>query len=140
MARLISVIEAVSQASMEIGISQTPVTAAVGSRDEDIAQMVALLSAVAEEVLAESPYEEALGDGYWLQAADGTPRAAPVQDDDLIQFAPRLAINGLKYRFLQAKGLEFGEPLRDFTATQNRIAARANARVLDLDYDEGRVQ
>lgn len=140
MARQVTVIEAVSQASLEIGITQKPVTSAVGSNDQDIAQMVALLSAVAEDVCSESPYEEALADGYWLQAVDGTPRAHPTQDDDRILFAARLAINGLKYRFLHAKGLEYGEQLRDFTATQNRIASKANARVLDLDFDEGRVQ
>ena len=140
MARLVTVIEAVSQASMEIGITQKPVTSAIGSPDEDIAQMVALLSAVAEEVLAESPYEESLADGYWLRSVDGTKRDSPQHDDDRILFAARLAINGLKFRFLKAKGLEFGEEMRDFTASQNRIAAKANARVLDLDQDEGRVQ
>ena len=35
--------DAVSQASMEIGITQFPVTQAVGSSDQDISQMTALL-------------------------------------------------------------------------------------------------
>ena len=140
MAALITVKDAVSQAAMEIGISQRPVTTAVGSLDEDINQMVAQLRAVATEVMMTSPYEEQLADGYWLQADDGTPRAVPTADDDLILFDRRLAIAGLKFRFLKAKGLEFGEEMRDFTAVLNRIASRSNARVLDLNLDEGRVQ
>jgi hypothetical protein len=141
MARQLTVIEAVSQALLEIGITQKPVGQAIGSNDQDIAQTVALLSAVADDVMSESPYEEALADGYWLVSADGgTFRAYPVQDDDRILFDGRLAIYGLKYRFLHAKSLEFGEQLRDFTAKQSALAAKANARVLDLDADEGRVQ
>jgi hypothetical protein len=46
----------------------------------------------------------------------------------------------LKYRFLKAKGLEFGEEMRDFLTRLNKLGARANARVLDLDNDMGRVQ
>lgn len=140
MAALITVKDAVSQASMEIGIVQLPVSTAVGSRDEDIAQMTALLRAVAVEVMMSSPYEESLADGYWLRATDGTPRAIPQADSDLILFDPRLAISGLKFRFLKAKGLEFGEEMRDFTAVMNRVASKSNARLLDLEEDGSRVQ
>jgi hypothetical protein len=61
-----------------------------------------------------------------------------VSDSDVIQFDGRLAVQGLKWRFLQAKGLEFGESLRDFTSRMNKLAARSNARVLDLDIDGSR--
>lgn len=143
MARLLSVIEAVSQASMEIGITQAPVTQAIGSADEDVAQMVALLTAVADEVLDEEPYEETLGDGMWLvNSTTGATSDRPQSDSDQILFDGRLAVNGLKFRFLQSKGLEFGESLRDFATRINKLAARANSRALDL-YDEadgGRMQ
>jgi hypothetical protein len=138
MAKLLRVIDAVSQASQEIGITQRPVTQALGSADQDIAQMVALLSAVADEVLEEEPYEETLGDGNWILTA-ATPRQmkdAPTADEDLICFDGRLAINGLKFRFLAAKGLEFGEQLRDFSTRLNKLASRANNQVLDLNVDE----
>jgi hypothetical protein len=137
---LITVSQAVSQAAMEIGIAQRPVSQAIGSLDQDIAQMVALLSAVADELLMEEPYRQALGDGYWLIGNDGTPKQVPQADDDLILFDGRLAVNGLKFRFLQGKGLEFGEPHRDFTVRLNKVAAEANRRVLDLYVDEGRIQ
>jgi hypothetical protein len=141
MARLITVIEAVSQASLEIGITQRPVTQAIGSADQDIAQMVALLSTVADEVTGDEPYEETLGDGYWLLDADSsTKKGMPTADTDIILFDARLAINGLRFRFLKAKGLEFGEELRDFSARMNKLAAKANSRVLDLDQEEERVQ
>jgi hypothetical protein len=141
MPRRITIIEAVSQASMEIGITQAPVTQAVGTLDQDIAQMVALLSAVAGEVLDDEPYEETLGDGYWLLDIDSqTKKAAPTKDTDIILFDPRLAIAGLKFMFLKAKGLEFGEELRAFTVKMNKLAARANRRVLDLNEEAERIQ
>ncbi len=59
---------------------------------------------------------------------------------DRIGFDARLAIDGLKYRFLQAKGLEFGEQMRDFINRLNKLASRANGRVIDLYEDGGRVQ
>lgn len=140
MPKLISVIDAVSQASMEIGIVQRPVSQALGSADQDIAQMTALLTTVADEVMSEEPYRETLGDGYWLISIDGVVKAAPTADTDFILFERRLCVNGLKFRFLKAKGLEFGEELRDFTIRMNKLAVAANARVLDLDDGEDVVQ
>jgi hypothetical protein len=140
MAKLITVKDAVSQASMEIGIAQKPVTSAISQLDADIVQMVALLSAVADEVLLDEPYRSMLGDEIWLADASGNPKPAVTADDDLILFDGRLAVDGLKYRFLKAKGLEFGEELRDFNTRLNKLAGRAYRRVLDLDLDAGRVQ
>jgi hypothetical protein len=123
---LLTVKDAVSQASLEIGITQRPVSQAVGSLDQDIVQMTALLSAVADEVLDEEPYQETLGDGYWLVGADGiTKKTVPTADTDLA-----------------AKGLEFGEPMRDFATRINKLAGRANNKVLDLysESDGGRIQ
>ena len=140
MAGLISVKDCVSQASMEIGIAQRPVATVVGTLDQDIAQMLALLDVVASEVLMEQPYRDSLGDGIWVFSADEVPKDKVTADDDLIGFDRRLAIDGLKYRFLKAKGLEFGEEMRDFLSRLNKLGARANARVLDLDLDVGRVQ
>jgi len=137
---LVSVKDCISQASLEIGITQKPVTSAVGSSDQDIAQMLALLDAVADEVLLEEPYRVTLGDGNWVYDADGvTPKPAITADTDLIAFDRRLAIDGLKYRFLKSKGLEFGEEMRDFLSRLNKLASRTNGRVLDLDCDESRV-
>lgn len=143
MAQLITVKDAVSQASMEIGISQQPISQAMGSADEDIAQMVAILSAVADEVLDEPPYRDSLGDGNWiLVAADGSSASKPTADEDKILFDGRLAVNGLKWRFLASKGLEFGEYMRDFTVRLNKLGGRANRVVLDLynEADGGRMQ
>ena len=137
MSALISVIDCVSQASMEIGIAQRPVQSAVSTDDQDIAQMVALLDLVADEVLGEEPYRSTLGDGMWVLSNSGAPKPQITADDDLIAFDRRLAINGLKWRFLKAKGLEFGEEQRDFLSRLNKLGVRANARVLDLDEASG---
>jgi hypothetical protein len=139
MARLLSVKDIVSQASLEIGITQRAVNQVFGSNDQDIVQMGALLNAVADEVLLEEPYRVQLGDQIWVTDYLGDPKLFPTVDTDLIAFDARLAINGLKYRFLQAKGLEFAEQLRDFTTRLNKLAGQVNGRVLDLDADEGRI-
>jgi hypothetical protein len=139
MPALVSLLQAVNDASMEIGIMQRASDQVMASNDEDIIQMRTLLTAVADEVLLEDPYQDILGDGNWLLGIDGVHKARPTLDSDRILFDGRIAISGLKYRFLQAKGLEFGEQLRDFLTRLNKIAARANQRVLDLDVDEGRV-
>lgn len=139
MAVKLSLKQVVSQASQEIGISLRPVSSVVGSMDQDIVQMSALLAAVADEVLLDEPYRSTLGDGVWASSSTGAPRpTGPTADTDLILFDGRLAINGLKWRFLQAKGLEFGEQMRDFTNRLNKLARRVNGRVIDLDVDEGR--
>lgn len=131
--------EIVSQASMEVGIALKPVTAVNGSQDQDIVQMGALLNAVADELLICEPYQITFGDGYWVLGTNGQLKASPTDDADIILFDGRLSVDGLKFRFLAAKGLEFGEQMRDFTARLNKLAGRANGRVLDLDAEEGRV-
>jgi hypothetical protein len=140
MARLLTIVDAVSDASLEIGIVQRPVTLVIGTADQDIAQMTALLQNVADELLLDPPYREQLGDGNWLIDTGGTVRKSrPTSDSDLILFDPRVVVNGLKYRFLKAKGLEYGEEQRDFIVRLNKIAGR-NAPVIDLNEDPGRVQ
>jgi hypothetical protein len=139
MARRISVRDCVSQAAIEIGISQRPVTSVINTQDADVTQMVALLSAVADEVLLDEPYRITLGDEVWLTDDADNPKQAITADTDLIGFDARLAIDGLKYRFLKAKGLEFGEEMRDFLNRLNKLAARANGSVIDLYLDEGRL-
>lgn len=138
MTALISVKQAVDDASMEIGIRQTVLIQAIGSRDEDVVQMTSLLNSVADDLMFDEPYQTLLGDGMWLVSVGGEPRSRPKEDTDLILFDARLAVCGLKYKFLQAKGLEFGEALRDYTTRLNKLAVRANDRVLDLDADGGR--
>lgn len=140
MPRLATIVDAVSDASLEIGLVQRPITNVIGTADQDIAQMTALLQNVADELLIDPPYRDLLGDGNWLIDSGGVVRKArPTEDTDIILFDPRLAVDGLKYRFLKAKGLEYGEEQRDFIARLNKIAGR-NAPVIDLNDDPGRIQ
>lgn len=137
--RLFTVKEIVNQAALECGTTQTGVSTVFSSADQDVVQMGALLSAVADEVLLDEPYKYLLGDGVWCRDDDGNPLVYPTQDTDVVLFDQRLAIDGLKYRFLQAKGLEFAEQLRDYTTRMNKLAGKT-AKVLDLDADEERVR
>jgi len=136
---LMTVGRIVYQASLEIGITQVKTPSPVfGSNDQDVVQMGSLLNAVADEALLEEPYCYTLGDDCWVTDTAGNPKLFPTLDTDIVLFDSRLAINGLKYRFLQAKGLEFAEQLRDYTVRMNKLAARVNAKVLDLDDNESR--
>jgi hypothetical protein len=140
MPRLSTILQIVSDVSMELGTSQIPLTQAVGSTDQDVAQITALMQNVADELMLDPPYRDALGDGDWVYDPGLLVRKArPTQDIDIVLFDPRLSVSGLKYRFLKAKGLEYGEEQRDFIVRLNKIAAR-NAPVLDLNFDPGRVQ
>jgi hypothetical protein len=140
MARLGTIVDVVSDASLEIGIVQRPVTNVVDTSDQDIAQMAALLQNVADELLIDPPYRDQLGDGNWLiDAGMGVRKSRPTADNDVVLFDARLAVDGLKYRFLKAKGLEYGEEQRDFISRLNKIAGR-NAPVIDLNADPGRIQ
>jgi hypothetical protein len=139
MARLLTAKEVISQAQQELGMTQRPISTVTNTLDQDISQMLALTAAVADEVLLEPAYRSILGDEIWCTTADGKPKPlGPTTDTDLILLDGRLMINGLKYRFLKQKGMEFGEEMRDFVVRMNKLAVRANPRVLDLYADEGR--
>lgn len=136
MARNRTVLDIISKAALEIGITQKPVGSVVSSPDQDITQMRELLYAVADEVLAEEPYDTFLGDGMWVRNMETDDFSDVItSDDDIVAFDARLAVNGVKWRFLAAKGLEFGEQQRDFTFRMNKLAAFYNRKVLDLDLD-----
>ena len=106
MAKLWTVKDIVSQASMEIGIAQRGISTAVGSLDQDIAQMVALLSAVADEVLLDEPYRDTLGDEVWIYDENGNPQGRHhLRHRPHRLRQPPLPSTALKYRFLKAKGL-----------------------------------
>ena len=140
MPQLSTILQVVSDVSLELGTTQIPVTQAVGSADQDVAQMVALMANVADELLLDPPYRDALGDGNWIFDAGNLVRKSRLsQDTNVVLFDQRLAVDGLKYRFLKAKGLEYGEEQRDFIARLNKLAGR-NAPVIDLNFDPGRVQ
>jgi hypothetical protein len=140
MARLYTILQVVSDVSMELGTTQIPVVQALGSTDQDVAQITALMQNVADELMLDPPYRDALGDGNWIYDPGLLIRKArPTQDTDVVLFDPRLAVDGLKYRFLKAKGLEYGEEQRDFISRLNKLAGR-NAPVIDLNVDPGRVQ
>jgi hypothetical protein len=136
--RLFNANRVISAAQMELGITQRPVSTVTNTLDQDISQMLALMATVADDLLLEEPYATTLGDGVWCIDKDGVQKEQPSTDTDLILMDGRLMINGLKYRFLKAKGLEYGEELRDYTNRMNKLAGRVNGRVLDLDADEGR--
>src|SRR6478752_5828114 len=104
MPRLATIVTVVSDASLEIGIIQKALVNVIGTADQDIAQMLALMQNVADELMLDPPYRDEFGDGNWVCDAAGLVfKARPTLDDDLVMFDARLAINGLKYRFLKAK-------------------------------------
>ena len=124
--------------SMEIGIRQTALQQALGSQGRGRGADDRAADLRGRRLLLDEHYQDLLGDGHWLVDKNGRFLTQPAADDDRILFDSRVAIPGLKYKFLQAKGLEFGEQMRDFIIRLNKLAVRANNRVLDLDVDTGR--
>jgi hypothetical protein len=55
----------VGAAQIEVGIAQVYPSTVKNSLDQDVIQIAALLSDVADEVLLEEPYRTTLGDGVW---------------------------------------------------------------------------
>lgn len=139
MAQLLNARDVVSQAQMELGITQKPVSTVTNTLDQDISQMLALMANVADEILLEPAYKTLLGDEVWCTDKDQNPKLWPTTDTDIILIDGRLMIDGLKYRFLKTKGLEFGEEMRDFTVRLNKLARRSHNNVIDLNEDEGRI-
>jgi hypothetical protein len=138
MAQLLTARDVVSQAQMELGITQKPISTVTNTLDQDISQMLALMANVADEIILEPSYKILLGDEVWCTDKDGNPKLWPTTDTDIILIDGRLMIDGLKYRFLKTKGMEFGEEMRDFTVRMNKLARRSNNNVVDLNEDEGR--
>lgn len=140
MARLMTLREVIGRAQIEIGIALVSPSIVIGSKDQDVLQMAALLHGVADEVLDEMPYKVTLGDRLWCASNTNPPvsrPAGPQADTDLILFDGRLAVAGLKMRFRAAKGLEFGEDMRDFSTRLSKLALEW-APVIDTYAEEGR--
>lgn len=77
----------------------------------------------------------------WARSGAGTPQTSLGLDADTHIFGDRLFIAGVKYRFLEAKGLPFGEPLDEYTRLLGaRKAASRPARTLSLDSRRARVR
>ena len=138
MAQLLTAKDIVSQAQMELGLSQKPISTITNTRDQDISQMVALMANVADEILLEPAFKTLLGDEIWVTDKDQNPKLWPTTDTDIILIDGRLMIDGLKYRFNKTKGIEYGEEMRDFIVRMNKLAVRSNPGVIDLYEDEGR--
>jgi hypothetical protein len=139
--RALTVLQIINAALKEIGIIQASVKAATTSANKNVVQILALMQATADEMLLDQPYENTLGDGYWLVEPSTGQHYAYVQaDTNLVLFDDRVFIDNLKARFLSANGLEYGESMRDYAMRLNKLAVRANRRVLDLDEGGGRIQ
>ena len=104
MPQLSTILQVVSDVSLELGTTQLPVTQAVGSSDQDVAQMVALMANVADELLLDPPYRDALGDGNWIYDTGNLVRKSRLtQDTDVVLFDQRLAVDGYRRTFCPSR-------------------------------------
>lgn len=76
---------------------------------------------------------------YWCTDASGsTSRAAWAADDDLARLDEELITLGVIWRFLKAKGLDYGEAFRTYEMeVERRLANDGGMRMLDLGGDSG---
>lgn len=77
----------------------------------------------------------------WGRTSGGTPKTGLTLDSDTHVFNDRLFILGVKWRFLEAKGLPFAEPLADYQRVLGvRKSAARPARTVSLDSRRARVR
>jgi len=60
----------------------------------------------------------------WVYDVNGTPKDSFTRDDDETYLDPRLIILGIRWRFLNSKGLEYGEDFRTYQTERNQKIAR----------------
>ena len=60
----------------------------------------------------------------WARGADGTAKSEFTADDDTTYLSERLIWLGLRWRFLKAKGLEYGEDMETYEREVQKAAAR----------------
>jgi hypothetical protein len=69
----------------------------------------------------------------WCQSSSGDAQTAWVADDDTYLLDEDCFIQGMKWRFLRAKGLDYGQEKIDYDQDCQRVAARdSGSRVLSL--------
>lgn len=73
----------------------------------------------------------------WCSSADGvTTRSAWAADDDIGRLDEELMTLGVAWRFLKAKGFDYGEAFRSYEMeVQNRLANDGASSILDLNGD-----
>jgi hypothetical protein len=70
----------------------------------------------------------------WCQSAAGTPQTEWVADTDTYVLNEDCFIQGMKWRYLRAKGLDYGQEKNDYDMDCQRVMARdGGARQLPLD-------
>lgn len=74
---------------------------------------------------------------HWCSSADETTtRSAWVADDDVGRLDEELMTLGVIWRFLKAKGFDYGEAFRAYEQeVQNRLANDGGSNILDLNGD-----
>ena len=78
---------------------------------------------------------------YWAKSAGNTFKESLSADDDYHLFNDRLFIEGVKWRFLEAKGLPFGVPKLEYDRLlMQRKAAARPGRTLTLDSGRARMR
>lgn len=75
----------------------------------------------------------------WARLTDGTPKTAMALDTDTHVFGDRMFLLGVKWRFLEAKGLPFAAPKAEYDQMLGvRRAAARPSRTLSLDSRRAR--
>lgn len=77
----------------------------------------------------------------WCQSATGTGQNLWAADTDVYTLDEECFIQGLKWRFLRAKGLDFGQEFADYETVVARVMSRnGGPRTLPINSQSGRLR
>jgi len=99
------------------------VTSAVGSADAHVAQILAAMSAAADELLDRYPIKRQVLAGKWVRARDGRLLSDISADTDVVLIDEKLMKSAILWRWRSDNGFDYAE---DFRAVEERLARLGN--------------
>lgn len=101
----------VEDTGLEVGLV-LKTTNVIASTDRDTKQFSRLAIETCKDLLARFPWRISIGDDPWVKKDDGTFVYELSDDTDTPMFDSRIIKDGVKWRYLSAKGLTYAEPFR----------------------------
>lgn len=92
----------------------------LGSTDQDTKQIALLIVETCDDMLCRFPWRRTIGTNPWVAYSDGSFGYKLTADDNVILIDSRVLKLGAKWRYLNTKGLKYGEV---FQSCQIRIQA-----------------
>ena len=125
----------VEWAGWQYGVTATPIRRIWRTRSDSSIEIFPEPTSSGDELVLSTVANE------WARSAAAAPKTSMAADDDTHLFNDRLFLLGVKWRFLESKGLPFMAPKAEYDAILGvRRAAARPARTVSLDSRRARVR